>query len=88
MSEEKRTKQQAVPDNYNEILSGEQMATITKLESFGWELFFIRRATTQPIIPIMRCPISSECYTAFIDRDGTIKRDHPFTLRSEDRHLH
>ena len=88
MTIEKRNQQKAVPDNLDEIISVEQLATITKLESFGWELFFIRRPDPRTIIPLMKCPLSSECYTAVIDNDGSVIRDHDILIRSDDRHLH
>ena len=88
MNNDKRNHQKPVPDNMEEIISVEQLATITKLESFGWELFFIRRPDPSAVIPLMKCPLSSECYTAVIDKDGTVVRDHNVLIRSDDRHLH
>ena len=88
MSGEKRSHQKPVPDNLEEIISLEQLATIHKLESFGWELFFVRRSTPKEIIPIMRCPITSECYTAVIDKKGFVVRDHDLIIRQDDRRLH
>ena len=88
MTSEKRQLQKPVPDNLDEIISQEQLATINKLESFGWELFFVRRSTPEEIVPIMRCPISSECYTAVVDKDGSVIRDHGILIREGDKHLH
>ena len=87
MTGEKRH-QKPVPDNLDEIISQEQLATINKLESFGWELFFVRRSTLNEIIPIMRSPMTSECYTAVVDKDGSVIRDHDVLIRGDDTHLH
>jgi hypothetical protein len=88
MIHEKRNQQKPIPDNLDEIISVEQLATITKLEAFGWQLFFIRRPTPSTILPLMKCPLSSECYTAVIDKDGSVIRDHNILIRNDDRHLH
>lgn len=88
MNNEKRNQQKPIPDDLEEIISVEQLATITRLETFGWELFFIRRPDRSTIVPLMKCPLSSECYTAVIDKDGSVIRDHDVLIRSGDRHLH
>jgi hypothetical protein len=85
MQQEKRHHEEPVPNNYDDIVSAAQLATIEKLEAFGWTLFFIRRSAE--VIPILRCPLSSECYTAMVNKDGSVVRNHGLALREGDKRL-
>ena len=75
-----RDKQAAIPSNLSEYLNEIQMATISKLENFGWKLFFIRRPLFQEVITIMHFPTSGE--TALIEQDGIVNKAHDVYVRA------
>lgn len=79
-SDEKRGKQPAVPDNLRLYLNRAQLASIKKLEDFGWELFFIRRSNPAEMLTVMYLSRSRE--TAVIEQDGTINRAHGVVVRT------
>ena len=81
ISEDKRGKQPAVPESPNLYLNRAQQASIGKLENFGWELFFIRRAVPAEILVVMHLPRSGE--TAIIEKDGTVNRMHGLATRAD-----
>jgi len=76
---EKRTKQNPVPVNLSDYLNKLLFATIKKLQSFGWELFFIRRSDPNEVLTIMHFPSSGE--TAVIEKDGSVVRSHDVYIR-------
>ena len=43
MGANKRRGDNAVPDNYKDLLTPEQIDGLRKLESFGWDLLYVRR---------------------------------------------
>ena len=47
MELEKRTGQPPIPPNYQNVLSPDQMMTLRQIESFGWEVAFVRRPSFQ-----------------------------------------
>jgi hypothetical protein len=52
------------------------------MESFGWELFFIRRANPADAVIVMRLPRSGQ--KAVIEKDGLINMAHELAIRSSD----
>lgn len=78
--DERRIKQKPIPDNPSEYLNHHQLESINKLEGFGWELFFIRRAIPEEVLTIMRFP--STGMTALIEKDGSINTSHDVYIRS------
>jgi hypothetical protein len=80
VSNEKRGKQPAIPENLRLYLSRAQLASIKKLETFGWELFFIRRSDPEEMLTVMYLSRSGE--TAVIEQDGTINRAHGVDIRA------
>ncbi len=77
--EDKRDKQPPIPVRLSEYLNQAQIATINKMEQFGWELFFVRRPLFQEVITIMRFLQSGE--TALIEEDGSFNRAHEVYVR-------
>ena len=82
VSNEKRGNQPAVPENAEMYLNRAQLSSISKLESFGWELFFIRRSCRSEILTVMYLPRSGE--TAVIEKDGTVNRAHGLVTRTSE----
>lgn len=79
-SGDKRGRQEAVPENPRLYLNRAQLGSISKLETFGWELFFIRRSNPDEILTVMYLPRSRE--TAVIEKDGTVNRAHGLAIRA------
>ena len=78
--DDKRQKQPAIPEQIAEHLNNLQMTTINKMESFGWQLFFIRRPLFQETVTIMHFPETGE--TALIEEDGTFNKSHSIYVRN------
>jgi hypothetical protein len=79
---ENRGKQPAVPDNPAMYMTRLQLSRIMKMEEFGWELFFIRRANPAEAVIVMQLARSGQ--TAVVEKDGTINMAHGLTIRSSD----
>jgi hypothetical protein len=77
--DDKRDNQPPIPDNIKQYLNDAQLVTIGQMESFGWELFFIRRPLFQETLTIMYFPSSGE--TAVIEQDGTFNKAHDVYVR-------
>ncbi|MBT8147527.1 MAG: hypothetical protein KJN90_11790 [Gammaproteobacteria bacterium] len=77
---EKRDKQSAIPEYSAQYLNKLQLASISKLETFGWQLFFIRRSDPAETVTVMHLPSSGE--TAVIEKDGTVNRSHGVVIRT------
>lgn len=77
---EKRHKKAAVPDHPSQYLNRLQLSSISKLETFGWQLFFIRRPNPNETLTVMHLPSSGE--TAVIEKDGTVNRAHGVIVRA------
>jgi len=74
---------EAVPPNLSSYLSKEQVATIKKMENFGWKLQFVRRSTPGNVVALMRSPTGEN--TAVVEVDGDLNVDHHVYLRHSSR---
>ena len=84
MDNEKRTGQvPPIPDNYEEIVTELQLATIKLVESFGGKLWFIRRPLFQGVIPVVKCSEIDGCFAAVIEADGTLNKEHGLIIRND-----
>ena len=79
---ENRGAQPAVPENSAMYMTRLQMSCIMKMEKFGWELFFIRRAKRAEALIVMHLPSSGQ--TAVIEEDGKINMAHEVAIRSNE----
>lgn len=79
MDNDKRTGQQAVPDNLEDWLTPEQMQMLHQIESFGWKIKFIRRPVFQD--PIVILVGDDEKKIGILEKDGKINMDPDITLR-------
>lgn len=53
MSVERRTGEQAVPDNVADYLNELQQVILEKINKFGWSLLFVRRSSSEePVVVI------------------------------------
>jgi len=79
MDNDKRTGQQAIPDNLEDWLSPEQMQMLHQIESFGWKIKFIRRPVFQdPVIVLVG---DDEKKIGILEKDGRINMDPDIVLR-------
>jgi hypothetical protein len=68
-----------VPDNLSSVLNELQMMALHRIESFGWELRFVRRPDLQHILPVVS---NSEGTTiGILEEDGRINLEHDVKLR-------
>ena len=81
MTDEKRSKQDPIPANFQEMLTPAQLATLQKIESYGGELWFIRHPLFQDIVPVVRCSKTEDCKTAIIEEDGSLNKEHGLVIR-------
>lgn len=79
--EEKRKDILPVPDNLEELLNRRQMQALQHIESFGWQLRFVRRPLFQEPIPVILSPRGDRY--AILERDGRINITHDLNIREE-----
>lgn len=70
MQIEKRNREKAIPDNVQDILNDEQLFGLRKIESFGWDLKFVRRPLFLEPIAIVAGP-EGNAY-GILEEDGGI----------------
>ena len=79
MDGENRGAAKPVPDNLNQLLNELQMMALRRIESFGWELRFVRRPDIQHTIPIVS---NAEGTTiGVLEEDGRVNLEHQVRLR-------
>lgn len=79
MDEEKRDREKPIPDNLEEILSEFQVMALRRIESFGWELRFVRRLTFQ--IPTVVVFSADGTKIGVLEEDGRINMESDIKLR-------
>jgi hypothetical protein len=80
MPDRERRKAPAPPSRALErLLNSAQIDTLRSLESFGWELKFVRKPLFQPAVPIVMD--GSRRSYAMIEDDGTLNENPPFKIR-------
>lgn len=80
--EEKRGTKSAVPDNPALYMTRLQLSRIRKMEEFGWELLFVRRANPSEALVVMHLPDSRK--TAAIEKSGEINMAFKAAVRAGD----
>lgn len=78
---ERRKKQKPIPDNIKEYLNDDQLMALTRIESFGWTLEFIRRPLFQEPTPVVFGPGKVEI--GVLLKDGTIDKDPKIFVRKK-----
>ena len=77
--EDKRTGMEPIPGDLDNFLNQLQMATLHKIEEFGWHLMFIRRPLFQAVVPVVANRENSD--TAVLEEDGTMNKKHGLFIR-------
>ena len=73
MDSDRRIAGNQLPSSLDGFLNEMQLATLNKMEGFGWMLAFIRRPLFQESIPVLMHP---DCH-----RFGTLEHDGVFNTR-------
>ena len=81
ITDDHREKLPPVPVDLSHYVSELQMASIKKLENFGWEIFFIRRSDMDNIQTVMHDPKTNK--TLSVDKDGLIHETEDMNIRPE-----
>ncbi|MDX2458242.1 MAG: hypothetical protein QNL87_12120 [Gammaproteobacteria bacterium] len=78
---ERRQHKVPVPDNPDELLSQHQMRALRHIESFGWQLHFVRRSLFQEPVAALISPEGDRF--AILEHDGRINMTPDTDLRKE-----
>lgn len=79
--ENRRNKEEAIPDNVDLLLNEKQKATIKELIALDWYIWFVRRPKFQPVIPVLFDTKSDKI--AMIDEDGIILEEPIIRVRGK-----
>ena len=79
MAVDTRNTDDPIPHNWNKRLTDMQVMTINRYESYGWDLWFIRRPRGSDWIPVLRNLHTGD--TAVVDEDGELVSDHGLIIR-------
>ena len=79
MDNDKRTGQEAIPDNLDDWLTPDQTQMLHQIESFGWRLKFIRRPVFQDPIVILVSDDGKKI--GVLEKDGRVNMDPNITIR-------
>jgi len=80
LSQDKRGQQKAIPIDLGRYLNELQLLALHSLESFGWQLWFIRRPLFMQPIAVVSNPDSSR--HAVLEVDGSINIQSGIQLRT------
>jgi len=79
MAIDTRNTEEPIPHNWSRRLTDLQVLTINRYESYGWDLWFIRRPRGQDWIPVLRNLSTGE--TVVVDEEGELVSDHGLIVR-------
>ena len=79
MDDEKRDHEKPIPDNLEDILSEFQLMALRRIESFGWELQFVRRPPDHTPIPVIVSDDGNKI--GILEDDGRINMEPGINIR-------
>jgi len=79
MDSEKRDQEKPIPDNLEDILSEFQLMALHRIESFGWELKFVRRSPGHDPIPVIVSDDGNKI--GVLEDDGRINMEPDIIIR-------
>jgi len=79
MDNDKRTGQEAIPDNLDDWLTPDQKQMLHQIESFGWRLKYIRRPVFQDPIVILISDDGKKI--GILEKDGRVNMEPDITIR-------
>jgi len=77
--QERRGGEKPVPENLRKYLNEAQLSELHHLESFGWELLFVRRPVFQETVAVI--VDASGNIMGVLEKDGTINKEHEIVIR-------
>ncbi|WP_185235104.1 hypothetical protein [Teredinibacter franksiae] len=78
-SSERRDRSKPIPYNLSEYLNDDQQFSLRQMESFGWQLSFIRRPLFQEQVVVVANEDSSQY--GVLEKDGSINMQAMIDLR-------
>jgi hypothetical protein len=79
MDKEKRKGDKPVPEHLEEVLSEMQMLALHQVESFGWQLRFVRRPLFQEPVPVVFSADGMKI--GILEEDGRINMEPEIQVR-------
>jgi hypothetical protein len=79
MDREKRKGDEAVPEHLEQVLSEMQMLALHQVESFGWQLRFVRRPLFQEPVPVVFSADGTKI--GVLEEDGRINMEPEIQVR-------
>ncbi len=76
---EQREQKEPIPDDLEDILSPLQTMALHRIESFGWELRFVRRPPSQTPIPVVFSDDGNKI--GVLEDDGRINLESDIKIR-------
>ena len=80
MDREKRTGEKPVPENLGEMLNPIQLSALRQIESFGWQLKFVRRPLFQDPLPIVYSADGEKI--GILEDDGRLNMEPDIQVRT------
>lgn len=80
MDREKRIGETPIPDHLENMLNPAQMRALRQIESFGWQLKFVRRPLFQEPVPIAFSADGKEI--GILEEDGRLNMEADVQVRS------
>ena len=88
--QDRRTGAEAVPEDYREYLTDDQIIRIVQVHKEGWGIKFLRRPSFQKPVCVMQHPdkaqlavIEADGSVTFIEKDGTYKNKPYIPIRDD-----
>lgn len=69
-----------LPENIQDFLTAEQLNGLRRIESFGWQLKFIRRPRFQKTVAVVISPESNA--VGVLENDGRLNLEPEIVIRS------
>lgn len=70
MKTERRSEDNQNTESLDKVLNEQQLLALSKMETFGWTLAFVRKPLFQEIVPVLFHPDSHKLGT--LDADGVL----------------
>jgi hypothetical protein len=79
MDDDKRTGEEPIPENLQQVLNEFQLLALHRIEGFGWELRFVRRPLFQAAIPVV---VNNDGTSiGVLEEDGRINMEPDIQIR-------
>lgn len=79
MDSEKRRGDKPIPDNWQKYLNDAQLSELRTIESFGWQIKFIRRPLFQDVEIVVANPEGNA--VGLLEEDGTLNHNPDIIIR-------